>query len=346
MEHSPRRRELRDAAWLSLLPLGVALVLGLLLAPRQPTPEGVPVPIADSRSLARTMRADQALAAAARAEPLPGVVRALGTAIRDFHTLEAAEADLRELGRARHAVDSALMDVVAPRAGLPQTPGDPPYEALLRLRAVELDGFLVELRKFADTGEQSPELLALAGGFVRSMTNEGWCEGRALAPDVTVLRVMFKRMWNAFLGFDRKESPVGAPTGVAATASPNALALTVDEERVLYAFYLSHPHPSRAARETIASARIAAVDARSCRALAVAEDAAIASWQLDHIGRLAMVDPSYPADYARGVARFGRGEYGASADAFRKWLADHPEGPLALRAQNYLRAAAEANRLE
>lgn len=330
MDVSRRRHELRDAAWLSLVPLGIALVLGLLLTPRRPPPEGVPVPIADPAAMARVVRADHELADLARREPLPGAVRSLGSAIRDFHALEAADADARALGQARRAIDLALVEALA--LG---------HDALLRLRAVQLEGFVDEVHRFAATGEQSAELKALAGGFVRSITSEGWCEGHTLTPDTPVLRAMFKQMWNALLGLDRGGAPAAG-----ATPSASDMALTIDEERTLYAFYLSHAHPSRATREAIASARRTAGDARACRALRETERAAVGTWRLDHIARISALDPTYPADYARGVARFDRGEYRASADAFRRWIDDHPEGPLALRAQNYLRAAADADRLE
>jgi hypothetical protein len=203
-------------------------------------------------------------------------------------------------------------------------------EGLLRLRAIQLEGFLDELRRFGDSGEQSDELRALAGGFVRSMTNEGWCEGRTLAPSPPVLRVMFKQMWDAFLGLENSRE----------------LALTLDEQRILYAFYLSHPHASRASRDAIAAARRGARDADACRAVAQAERAAIESWRLERVARLSAIDPAYPADYARGVVSFRRGDYRTAADAFRAWLGAHAEGPLALRAQNYLRAAVDANRVE
>ena len=295
------------------------------------------MPIADPAAMARAARADHELADMARREPLPGAVRALGSAIRDFHTLEAASAEARELGQARRAVDVALVDALALGS-----------DALLRLRAIQLEGFLDEVRRFTATGEESAELRALAGGFVRSITSEGWCEGHTLAPDVPVLRVMFKQMWNAFLALDRADdgpAPAPAPAPLA-PLPPRPFALTIDEERTLYAFYLSHAHPSRATRDAIASAWKTAPDARACQALRATEHAATESWRLDHIARIAALDPTYPADYARGVARFRRGEYRASADAFRRWIGDHPEGPLALRAQNYLRAAADADRLE
>ena len=314
-----RQREARDAMWLALIPLGVALVLGALLLPRRSAPESVPLPVADRAALAVVVAGDSALAERARREPLPGAVRALGSAIRAFHTLEAADSEARELFDARRAVDTALVDVL--RGGV---------EPLLALRAVQLEGFLGEVRRFDATGERSPELDALAGAFVRSLTQDGWCDGHTVAPAPMVLRVMFKHMWNAFLGLEARPE----------------LRPTLDEERALYAFYLSHAHPSKTMREAITAARRGARDARSCAALDEAERAATESWRLEHIGRLASIDPSYPADYARGVANFRRGDYGASVTAFQSWLQAHPDGPLYLRAQNFLRAAAAADRVE
>jgi hypothetical protein len=305
--------------WLALVPLSVALVLGALLLPRRAAPESVPLPIADRSALSRTVAADAELAERARRDPLPGAVRALGSAVRTFHTREAADAESQQLFDARRAVDTALVDAL--HGGV---------ESLIALRAVQLEEFLGEVQKFEATGQRSPELDALAGAFVRSLTIEGWCEGHQLAPDATVLRVMFKHMWNAFLGLE----------------SQAELRPTLDEERALYAFYLSHAHPSKAMREALAAARRGAHDQRSCTALDEAERAATEAWRIEHITRLAAIDPSYPADYARGVASFRRGDFGASAVAFQAWLQAHPGGPLALRAANFLRAAAAADRVE
>ncbi|MDP9149363.1 MAG: hypothetical protein M3O36_05405, partial [Myxococcota bacterium] len=242
------------------------------------------------------------------------------SALRDFHTLEARKADARALGDARRAIDAALID---------NSPaGD---EGLVRLRAVEMEQFLAELRRFQSTGEETPELQALAGGFVRAMTMEGWCSGHSLAPEEPVLAVMFKHMWDTFLGLDGRK----------------AFDPSLAEERLLYAFYLSHPHPSKAMRDALEAARRGAPDASACRALAEAERGATESWRLERIARLAAIDPTYPAEYARGVATFRRGDYSAAAKSFGRWLQDHPDGPFALRAQNYLRAAAtDAERRE
>jgi len=311
-----------DARWLALVPLGVALVLGALLLPRRAAPESVPLPVADRVALARVVASDTELAERARRDPLPGDVRALGSALRQFHTREAADADNQQLFDARHSVDMALVDVLHDA-----TAGAAP---LVALRAVQLEGFLDEVRKFEATGQRSPELDALAGAFVRSLTLEGWCEGHTLAPDATVLRVMFKHMWNGFLGLDARPE----------------LRPTIDEERALYAFYLSHAHPSKTMRDALHAARRGAHDARSCLALDEAERAATEAWRIEHIARLAKIDPAYPADYARGVASFRRGDFGTSAMAFQAWLQAHPGGPLALRAQNFLRAAAAADRVD
>jgi hypothetical protein len=291
----------------------------VLLAPRRAGPEWLPVPIADRAALARTIAADHGIAEQARRQPLPGSVRALGSAIREFHSLEANGADARQLAEARRAVDSSLIDALAA--------GDEP---LLALRAAQLEGFLVEVHRFGATGDQSSELAALGGAFVRDMTAEGWCHGHELALRDDELRTMYKQMWNAFLGFEHR--PGFAPT--------------LDEMRVLYAFYLSHAHASRGMREALAAARRAARDATACAAIDEAGRLAVEQWRLEHVKSLAAIDPAYPADYALGVASYRHGEYGASVAAFRRWLRDHPEGPLALRAQNYLRAAATAERVE
>jgi hypothetical protein len=319
VEDLKRRRELAEATLLALVPVGLAFMIGVLLLPRHAPPETVPLPVADPRALAHAAAADHELAEQARREALPGPVRALGSAIRDFHGREAKSTEASELYEPRRTVDAALRDAVQGGPG-----------PLLELRAVQLEGFLAEIDHFEATGEESPELQALAGGFVRSLAAEGWAEGRHLAPDRAALRAMFKQMWVSFLHLE------GMPE----------LRATLDEERARYAFYLSHAHVARPVREAIAAARRGARDARSCAAIDASELAAVESWRLEHIARLAALDPAYPADYARGIASYRKGDFRSSAKAFRAWLMEHPDGPYALRAQNYLRSAANAESVE
>jgi hypothetical protein len=301
------------------VPIAVGLMLGLLLLPRRAIPEAVPLPTPDAHQLERESQADRELAERARRESLPGPLRALGSAIREFHALEARGGEMRELGAARRAVDAALPEAIGA--------GD---DAMLRLRAVQLDGFLAEIHRFEASGEESAELGALAGGFIGTMKTQGWCNGHVLAASDAALRAMYKEMWNAFVGFD----------------DHSGFEVPLDQERALYALYISQPHPPQAIRARLAAARRGALDAKACQQVADAEGSAVEAWRLERIVRLSAIDPNYPGAYARGVVSFRRGDYAGSVAAFRAWVGEHPDGPLALRAQSYLRAAIDANRAE
>jgi hypothetical protein len=309
-----RRAELIDAIRLAVVPFGVAILFGLLLLPRRGAPDDVPVPIPDAAGLARAIAVDQDRAARARSEPLPAPVRALGSAIRAYHSLEASQnrADLARIRGARDAVDAALIEALAG--------GD---EGLLGLRAVQLEAFLGELRRFESSGVETEELAALAGAFVPSMKAAGWCDGHTLVPREPALRALFKEMWDAFLGLQ------GRP----------AFDPSLDEERALYALYLSAPHPSPTMRAAIESARLGAHDPGACEGVREAERGATEEWRLERIRRLATIDPTYPAAYARGVASYRRADYRGAEAAFRTWLTAHPDGALSLRARSFLRAA-------
>ena len=313
-----RLDELARAAPLALVPMGAALALGVLLLPRAAEPDAVPLPIPHASELAREAAADRDRAAAARRQPLPGAVRALGSAIRDFHRLELQRDD-RVIVKARSAVDTALVEAL---------PGG--SEPLLRLRAVQLEEFLDEVHAFEKSGTESPELTELAGTFVKAMTDEGWCEGHTIVAGDAALIAMFKQMWNTFLNLDGNK----------------AFDLSLDERRALYALYLDHALPAQAAREALDSARRGAHDVRACEAVAQAETAAVESRRLERIARLATFDPEYPAAYARGVSNLRRHKFGLAADAFRVWLRDHPDGPLTLRAHSFRRRALAGEREE
>jgi hypothetical protein len=195
-------------------------------------------------------------------------------------------------------------------------------DQLLDLRASQLDSFMAEIRRFQTTGASSTELSDLAGNFIQTMTADGWFRDRVLLADDDVLRVMFKEMWTALIGLQRRED----------------LAVTLDEQRVLYAFYLQYPHPSRAMREAIGTAR----NGLSSRADRSSDRVAIEAWRIDRINRLAAIDSTYPTEYAPGISQYRSGAFAASAAAFRAWLQLHPDGPWTMRARNYLLAAERA----
>jgi hypothetical protein len=311
---APPRRSTLESYLLGLLPLGVAIVLGVLILPRATPADDVPIPVADGFALAAARRADARLAQTS----LSPEVRALGSALRAYQTLEAQQGidpylTPVKLSDARTAIDQAFQ-------ALPPAGRD---EALLALRAVQLQGFLAELRVFEQTGNETPELQALAGGFVRRMRDVGWCSaGHTLAMNEDVRRTMFKLEWDTLLNIDHPGFPP-----------------SLDEQRELFAFYIRHPHAAESTRKRIDEARAVAPSARACAQLDEAEVMAAEEWRLEKVRHFAAMDTTYPAAYAIGVARYRHRDYEASVQSFREWLTQHPDGPWTIRARNHLRAA-------
>jgi hypothetical protein len=301
---------------LLLVPLLVATLVGTLVMPRAGPPDAVPLPTFDGKELARIAARDAELAGGARREVLPGEVRALGSAIREFNVREARGADENAIAEARRALDEAT--TVALTKGV---------DALTELRAVQLEGFLAEVRRYEESGTESEELQALGGSFVRRMRSAGWCdEGRHFVLDDPQRRAAFKATWAALINQDARPE----------------LRLGLDETRALYTLYIQHPHAPEAVRAQLESARKAAKDERACAAIAARETSAVEEWRLDKLRKLGQIDPSYPTGYAIGVAQFRRAQYATAADAFRSWLQQNPNGPYALRARAYLKASVEA----
>jgi hypothetical protein len=298
---------------LALVPIVALLLVAPSALPRRATPNAVPLPVPDVGTLVRREAFDRSLAEQIKHAPLPDDTRALGSAIRDFHELEVHDAPAREISPARNAIDSAVARAIRLNG----------MDAIVGLRASQLEGFEREVAAFEATGAESDELGALGGAFVRSMRSERWIIGHTLEFDHHVLRALYKTMWGSFAGLGERAE----------------LALTIDETRALYAFYLSHPHAPDAVRAETNAARANTHDPRVCAGIAADEQRAAEAWRLERIGRLATLDPEYPASFARGVVQYRRGRFGAAAEQFRDWLHDHPNGPWSIRAENYLRAS-------
>jgi len=194
---------------------------------------------------------------------------------------------------------------VAEAAKLARTHGD---EALAMLRAFEQASFLRELRRWEAEGVQSDELRELGGAFVSMAESSGWAPGKKLLMDDAVRRAMFKKRWNELVLVQ------GAPFD-----------LTDAERRALLRFHILHPPQDGSSEQGISAAQ------RATYAAAV--------HRLKKIDELAKIDPDYPADLARGVVNYGLHRYGLAAGLFRKHLEAHPDGPMALRVSNYLKAA-------
>jgi hypothetical protein len=273
------------------------------------------LPIPTERLLARVEARDHALGT--EPAPLPDDIRALGSAIRGYYTKEAKqEVDPYVTPATMNDARLALDTVAGP---LLTGAND---DNVLALRATQLEVFVGQVRAFERTGTESEELQAVAGPFVRRMHEAGWCDAHSCQFDDHALRAMYKLAWNGLLHLER------AP-----------FALSLDEERALYAFYLRHPHAPDAVRKRIDDARGNARTPNACAALAEAEVLGAELWRIDRVRRLAALDPEYPRDYALGVLHYRHRDFSAAANALRDWLFAHPDGPWTLRARNYLRAS-------
>jgi hypothetical protein len=298
-----------------LLTIFVAGVSALLAVPRPVPPTDLPEPMIEPRELDRVARADEALADAAEHERLDTDVRAIGSAIIAYNLAEVAgDADAVALER-RNVAE-------ATRRALPH--GD---EAIARLRAHHLRSFQRELRRWESTGEATAALRELGGLFLEGAGADHWIQGHRLLADDAVRGALFKKRWNDL------------------TLLRGTFELTAVEQRALLRFLLLHPHreagpprrtpPIRGLKPTEAETQRAAEQ----RALYQAEE-----YRLDKIKALAALDPAYPADLARGVVLYRLHRYPGAVEAFRLHLDAHPDGPYAMRAQNYLDAALNAAR--
>lgn len=307
-------RERRGGRWLALIPLGVGVALLLLMMPRATAPDTVPLPRANERVLADIARADDARAAAAEAERLPSDILAVGTATRALNGAEARGADEAEMFAARQQLDAALRDVA-------HRPGVAPE--LVSLRAIQLRLFLDAVARWESTGETSEDFIDLAASFIQRTADAGWIEGRRVLLSDTERRVMFKTVWNVLTGLD---------------ATPEA-AVTLDEQRALYKLYIERPHPPESRRLALEAQRRDATTPESCKVANAEHRRHSELWRADKIRRLGMIDPTYPTEYALGIAYYHAGRFELSADAFTAYIGKHPDGPFALRAKNHLKAA-------
>ena len=110
--------------------------------------------------------------------------------------------------------------------------------------------------------------------------------------------------------------------------SDGAFAMNRDEALAGLRFGLRHPRSLAAPADTSPAAQVAHAHDRG-------------RVELRKIDEIAALDPTYPRDFARGVALFEIGEFPRSVEAFRSYLAREPDGPLALRAKNHIVAASQ-----
>jgi hypothetical protein len=308
----------RSARWLALIPVTAGVLAMLLVMPRAVAPEDVPLPQIDGRALDAARRDDEARAERARTTRLTGDVLMVGSALRALNKAQVRNASAEELGAARATLEYAFLRAGSDRAST--------IEGLRALRAVQVEAWLAEVERFEQTGKPTEELEELGGAFIDRMATAGWLRDGKILLDGAARRSAYKLVWNAQVGADRFTE----------------LALTVDEQRALYMFYLTHPHAPEAQRFAYENMRRNAADDAECHRAIALEKQDMEQWRIEKIRRLGEVDATYPTDYALGVAHYRAGRYDRSVESFRSWIAAHPDGPLSLRARNHLKAALAA----
>lgn len=301
----------KSGRWLAAIPIAIAAILLLFMLPRSTPPDGVPLPRVDHRVTRAVAEAEERLADEAETNRLPGDILLIGTTVRE---LTAAETDGTEAERliVRNRLDALVKDLIK-RPGTDQE--------LVKLRSAQLRTFMADLRAWESGGEPK-EFASTGKSFVQRAQEAGWVEGRHILLDETQRRVAFKTVWNAMTHL-----------------STGTFALTLDEERALYAFYIGHPRVSESHRTSLEAKRRDATTPETCARSRAEWRRELEGWRADKIKRLAAIDPKYPAQYALGIVYFHAGRGDLAVEAFNTYLEASPEGPYALRARNHLKAA-------
>jgi hypothetical protein len=307
----PRRVSRLQGLGLALVPLTVVVLLIALMFPRAAEPRDLPLPQIDSAQLAAVSARDAVALAQFDASGLSAETRELGSALRLLRGLPAASDDgAVEVARSR--VTAAWRTAVAAN-------GD---DAIVLLMRVQRRGFLRALAEFSASGVESTDLRELGGSFLPTLRAAGWLTAAGkVTPTAEELSVLYKMMW----------------VSDAQVAPTDEFALRRDEQRLLFALFLRAPHaPELVLREHRHLRETTALTVDACRALDTKEHVEKQRWRLQKVRELAELDPEYPRDFALGIAAYQAGNAALAASSFRRWLDVHPDGPLTLRAQNYL----------
>jgi hypothetical protein len=211
-----------DGWEIGVVAIAIALSGTLLAVPLAVPPRDVPVPLVDGKALSATLDRENAQATSIARE-LEREVRAGGAS--PLYDLRAFGEEFRAYGVAEVSGETylavrarqKLIEALTRARGLGE-------DKLLAFRAFQQRLFLNELRNW-ENGGRDKDLTELGGGFLDLAKKSGWLAGRSIVMDDRVRGVLFKRRWNQVTG----------------TSSP-AFAISLDENRVFYAFLLTHPY--------------------------------------------------------------------------------------------------------
>ncbi len=200
----------------------VAIWIGYLSAalavPRPAEPRDLPAPEPDRSVLSWEMQQQRELASAARAEPLPFDVRAVGELLRRYGKqsarakTDAAEGVLADLRQAAHRAFERE-----------------PVAKLEKLRAIQSELFLSALRSWEAGADTGAELEELGGNLLQKAQQNAWLDGRRLAMSEVERAVFFRIRWSELTGL-RQRAP---------------FVPSLDDWRVYYRFLLENPEEPR-----------------------------------------------------------------------------------------------------
>lgn len=180
--------------------------------------------------------------------------------------------------------------------------GDAP---LVALRAIQTELFIRAESGYSSSGVRSADLTELGGAFLAQAAASGWmAEDRTLLIDQDALACLFGIRWARLTGL--------------VTEHPFAPSLV--EWRLYF--------------RTMMAGRRRSSDGRLGDGL---DDTRLGPM----VAALGKIDPDYPASLAQGILELRRGRAEPAIALFSQHLREHPSGPWALRAKNYLAAAHE-----
>jgi len=177
-------------------------------------------------------------------------------------------------------------------------------EAVELIRDYQAARFRQAYLAFLRHHEESDDWVELGGAMLAQFARNGWNVSFASTGshiDI-LLEGFFKRRFNRLLG--KKESS------------------SATEERVILGFLMEHPPPAGLEEGNSGGD-------------------GTGPFLLRRIDDLALLEPGYPVNYAKGIVLFRIGHFEASAAAFDSFLLQGESGPYRLRAVNYLKAAVE-----
>ena len=323
--HPGSRKKTNEGRALALIPVAIAVLFAAVALPRAAVPAEAPLPVADMAKVDAVLSADAARVRALGSTPLPSSARAVGSAVRAFFAAQAAGLPDEQVAILHEKIEAALR--------FEETADG--IDALVALRAVYVEEFVARLAEAASRNvARTTELDELAGPIVARLSEAGLGDGTRLRLSKVEAKVLYRQMFVGALGMQ------GRPE----------LAPSLDEERVRYAILLGRGRPGpRDQRQLEALPAVALVPSggvenedQRCERFSAAATRLLAAWRLNKVRELGAIDPSYPTLYAMGILAYQHGDYNQSVGAMREWLEEHPRGPYALRAENFLRAGLAA----